>query len=223
VISAVGHEVDVTIADFVADLRAPTPSAAAELVVREKQAVADAVRDLRARLDRAVTRRIDRERSRLATLAERRVLTDPARALREHQRRVDEAAARLSRAMRNRLRDAAHRIELATTSLGRSSPRARLVRDRHQLEQLGTRLRADMARALERRRHQVGAAVGRLDSLSPLAVLGRGYSLTRLASGEIVKASTQAPAGTRVEILLGTGSLECRVEQSKERDERPQV
>ena len=147
VISAVGHEVDVTIADFVADLRAPTPSAAAELVVREKQAVLEALRDFR----------------------------------------------------------------------------ARLARGRDQLEQLSARLRVDVRHALEQPRHRFGAAVGRLDSLSPLGVLGRGYSLTRLASGEIVTTSRQAPAGTLVCVLLGEGSLGCRVEDSKERDDRPHV
>ena len=223
VISAVGHEVDFTIADFVADLRAPTPSAAAELVVREKQALVETVRDLGARLDRAITRRLDRERARLAALAERRVLSDPARPLRDHQRRVDDATARLLRGSHARLREMVHHFELATASLRRSSPVARVARGRHQLTQLSARLTTDMHRELERRRQRVGGVLGRLDSLSPLGVLGRGYSLTRLADGEIVKTSRQAPVGTRVDVLLGEGRLGCRVEESKERDDRPQV
>src|SRR5207237_1840534 len=87
VISAVGHEVDVTIADFVADLRAPTPSAAAELVVREKQTIVETIADLHHRLRRAVGRRLEHERHRMASVAARRVLTDPGRPLRDLHRR----------------------------------------------------------------------------------------------------------------------------------------
>src|SRR5881392_3322538 len=91
VISAVGHEVDYTIADFVADVRAATPSNAAELVVKEKRAVADALGELSRRLIRAMSRRLAAQRDRLETIRERRVLTDPRRPLRELSRRVDEA------------------------------------------------------------------------------------------------------------------------------------
>src|SRR6185503_7575385 len=87
-ISAVGHEVDVTIADFVADVRAPTPSAAAELVVREKHALVDGLVDLRTRLEGAMSRRLAREGERAVSLTGRRVLTDPARPLRDLERRV---------------------------------------------------------------------------------------------------------------------------------------
>src|SRR5262249_51447900 len=108
---------------------------------------------------------------------------------------------------------------------------ARLVPDVHraleqrrrQLDQMDARLVSDMHRGLERRRQRLTAVVGRLDSLSPLGVLGRGYSVTRLRGGEIVKTSRQAPVGARVEVLLGEGSLGCRVEESKERDDRPQI
>src|SRR5207249_4762416 len=99
VISAVGHEVDYTIADFVADVRAATPSQAAELVVREKQAVAESVGELSRRLIRAMSRRLAAQRDRLETIRERRVLTDPRRPLRELSRRVDEATERLRRAV----------------------------------------------------------------------------------------------------------------------------
>ncbi len=223
VISAVGHEVDFTIADFVADLRAPTPSAAAELVVREKQAVVDALADLRGRLDRAMTRRLEREQSRLAALADRRVLTDPARPLRDHERRVDDARARLRRAMRATLREAGHVFRTASVGLGRGSPLARLERGQHQLEQLDGRLRLDIRRVVEGCRHHVRAAAGRLDSLSPLGVLARGYSVTRLPSGEVLRTVSQVARGDLVRVLLHRGSLDCRVEKAREQDDRPQV
>ena len=98
VISAVGHEIDFTIADFVADLRAPTPSAAAELVVREKQAVVEHLRQLRGRLAQAIGRTLAHRQNRLEALAGRRVLTDPGRLLHERARRLDDARLRLHRA-----------------------------------------------------------------------------------------------------------------------------
>jgi exodeoxyribonuclease VII large subunit len=223
IISAVGHEVDVTIADFVADLRAPTPSAAAELVVREKHALVDGLVDLRGRLEQAMRRRLQRDGARATSLVGRRVLTDPARPLRDLERRVDEAVRRLRHAAGAALRRATHRVEIAGAGLRGASPFARLSGGRHRLEQLDGRLRGDVARSLVRGQHRLGTLVGRLDSLSPLAVLGRGYSLTRTPAGEIVREAARLVPGNTVEVLLARGSLDCRVERTKERDDRPQV
>ena len=222
-ISAVGHEVDITIADFVADVRAATPSAAAELVVREKHALVDGLVDLRGRLEGAMRRRLARERERAASLGGRRVLTDPARPLRDLERRVDDAIRRLRQAAATVLRRGTHRVEIATTGLRAGSPFVRLAGDRHRLQRLEGRFDAATARTLARSQHRLGALVGRLDSLSPLAVLGRGYSLARRPSGEIVRDAGELAAGDALEVLLGRGSLDCRVERTKERDDRPQV
>jgi exodeoxyribonuclease VII large subunit len=80
-----------------------------------------------------------------------------------------------------------------------------------------------MRRRLVERQHRLAGAAGRLDSLSPLAVLGRGYSLTRAADGRIVRAARQVRPGDPLSVLLHEGSLDCRVERARERDERPQV
>ena len=200
VVSAVGHEVDYTIADFVADLRAPTPSAAAELVVREKQAVVESLAQLRARLERFA-----------------------ARPLRDLERRVDELAARLRREMRHDLGRAHHRLALATRALRASDPVARMARDRHRLETLQSRMATLIHRRRDRARYALQTAVGRLDSLSPLAVLGRGYSLTRTPAGEIVHSPAQVRVGDAIRVLLQRGSLDAQVTETKEQDDRPQV
>ena len=200
VVSAVGHEVDFTIADFVADLRAPTPSAAAELVVREKQAVVDTLAQLRARLERSA-----------------------ARPLRDLERRVDELTLRLRRGLRGEVSHARHRVALATRALRAADPVARVTTGRHRLQGLESRLIASFTRRCDRARSGLRAAVARLDSLSPLAVLGRGYSLTRTPTGEFVRRASQVKAGDDVQVLLQQGSLDARVTATREQDDRPQV
>src|SRR5437588_9399849 len=200
VVSAVGHEVDFTIADFVADLRAPTPSAAAQLVVRDKQAVVDSLGQLRARLERFA-----------------------ARPLRDLERRVDELTARLRREIRSELGRANHRVVLATRALRASHPVARVAGHRHRLERLQSRLVTALTRRCDHARYGLRTAVGRLDSLSPLAVLGRGYSLTRTPTGEVVHSPAQVHVGDAIRVLLHRGSLDARVTDTREQDDRPQV
>ncbi len=223
VISAVGHETDVTIADLVADLRAPTPSGAAELVVREKVAVGREVAGLRERLAQAIAARLAHARRQVDWLARRRVLTEPGRALRDRHRRLDELSVRLRAAIRAAHRQAAHRTALGAGALSSLHPLARISRDRAVLAQLRGRLQAAGTGHVKACRGGFVAAVGRLQSLSPLAVLGRGYSVTRLASGAVLQRAADVHPGDVVEVLLREGALDARVERVKERDERLHV
>ena len=182
VISAVGHETDFTIADFVADLRAPTPSGAAELVVREKLVVVETLADLYARLKQAVTSEVAAYRERVLFLSRRRVLTDPARALRDLHRRLDELQGRLRLGLRSSQRQIRHRVALATGALRSRNPLARIAGGAALLGQLRGRLIASAAHSMKASRSRFAETVGRLESLSPLGVLARGYSLARLPS-----------------------------------------
>jgi exodeoxyribonuclease VII large subunit len=168
--------------------------------VRDKQAVVEQVAALRARLERAARR-----------------------PLRDLERRVDDALARLLHAARGRRARAAHRAEVLAARLRAASPFARLAEGRRRLERIQARLRHAIARHLGGARHRMAHALGRLDSLSPLAVLGRGYSLTRTPDGRVVRAARDVAVGDAVHVLLGEGRLDCRVEHTRERDDRPQV
>ena len=223
VISAVGHETDFTIADFVADLRAPTPSGAAELVVREKLAVVEALVDLYARLKQAITAEVAAYRERVEYLGRRRVLTDPARALRDLHRRLDELQGRLRLGLRSSQRQVRHRVALATGALRSRNPLARITGGAALLAQLRGRLIASAAHSVKVSRSRFAESVGRLESLSPLGVLARGYSLTRLSSGAVVRNAGQVAVGDPLEILLHQGAVGARVTDVKERDDRHQV
>ncbi|MFB5084637.1 exodeoxyribonuclease VII large subunit [Symbiobacterium thermophilum] len=168
VVSAVGHETDYTIADFAADLRAPTPSAAAELVVPSRSELLGVVDGLRIRLSTAARRLVERRRIRLRALTERPVL---------------------------------------------QRPQGRVLQDRQRLDGLVRRLEYLGGSLLAARRRELGGLAGRLEALSPLAVLARGYAIARTEEGRVVKDAAQLQVGDRLDVLLHRGSVRCQVEE----------
>jgi exodeoxyribonuclease VII large subunit len=212
VISAVGHETDFTIADFVADLRAPTPSAAAELVVREKAQLAAHVEGLAERLGRAGRQRVRRLGERVGELGRRRVLADPQRPLRDLARRLDDLGGRLGRAALRRRTDARTRVTRAARALRPGLLGTQVRHSGRLLAQLAGRLERGARAGLGQRRQAAETLAGRLDGLSPLAVLARGYSVCTLPSGEVVRRTRQVSPGAAVTVRLGEGELGCRVD-----------
>ena len=212
VISAVGHETDFTICDFVADLRAPTPSAAAELVVPDRADLLEDLNDLRARLS-VSTARILADRRRALETAQIR-FKDPRRFLDDYRLTLDDLGERLRRSMHLILRDRIHGLARIDAQLASASP-ARLTKEKKiLLAHLTKNLQNACLRLLAARRERLTAASALLSSLSPLAVLKRGYSITRLLpSGEILKTSETLMVHDSLHIAFAKGSAVARVEK----------
>jgi len=212
VIAAVGHEVDVTIADFVADLRAPTPSAAAELVVTAKDEFCHRIDRLSNRLEAAARGALARRRGVLQTLANRRGLAGwPARVALK-SRHASELAYRMRRALTTGLQQQERSLQALQRRLEAQNVTRRLAVIRGRLGAADARLGAAARRRTDRGAATLHALAGRLDSLSPLAVLGRGYAVCwndqRTA---IVRDPAVLAPGDRVHVTVAKGEIGCEV------------
>ena len=212
VISAIGHETDVTIADFVADLRAPTPSAAAEIVVAAKAEFSARIERLSARLRAAAHERVQRLGRRLHLLTGRPAFAGYVGRLANRERFAAELAQALARAGRGHLRDRERQLQqlrrrLDTCDLGR-----RLAAIRTRLVTADGRVTGAIERRWQRADARLRECAGRLDTLSPLAVLGRGYAVCWNADRtRIVRDASTTLVGERVRVTLARGELHCEV------------
>jgi exodeoxyribonuclease VII large subunit len=212
VISAVGHEIDYTIADFVADVRAPTPSAAAELVIRNKAELRAELQVVAQRLERAVQHRLETLQARLEACQQRRVLTDPWVPLRTVAQRLDELNARLARAVRTRLHLAQEALERGEAAIAYRSPLTRVGLLLARLTALEQRLTTAQGGQVHHEREELERLTATLQALSPLAVLARGYSICRdPADGRVIREAQATVPGMHVDITLWQGSLQCTV------------
>ena len=212
IISAVGHETDFTICDFVADLRAPTPSAAAEIVVRSQQELEETVSALRQRLRRAAQYKLLYERQRLGPLAAHRVFVRMEDAIARRQQRVDDLSFRLESLARARLAERSQRVELALSRLRRRDLRQQLEFRQRELQARLAALSAAMQQSLMRRRSRLEQAGAKLAALSPVAILERGYSLIFNAQGSLIKDAAHLAPGDAIRARLARGEVDARVE-----------
>lgn len=214
-VSAVGHETDFTIADFVADLRAPTPSAAAELITAAQHGIAERVGETQHRLQRAAQYQLLQARQRLGRVSTDRAVSRMTTVLHRLEQRLDDASERASSAMQERVRgDQRHVAELHATVL-HHDPRRRLAHAAQHVAAAGVRLEHSVLRALHDGAARLHALQAQLTSLSPLAVLDRGYALVLDEHGELVRSIVQIAAGERVVTRLTDGAFTSRVEETE--------
>jgi exodeoxyribonuclease VII large subunit len=211
VISAVGHEIDFTIADMVADLRAPTPSAAAEMVSGVRAELQQRIDAANLRLQRAVSRSLADGRQRLQLLSGSRAFKLVESRIQQAQQRVDDLGSRAAAALKTLVAQRRSRHAQMGQRLEKVNPLQVLQRRRAQLTLAWTRLRHAILHVLEPGRTRLQGAAGKLDALSPLAILARGYAICQDARGHIVTDASRVAAGDPVSVRLSQGSLDCRV------------
>jgi len=214
VISAVGHETDFTISDFVSDLRAPTPSAAAEMAVPVRKELLRSTVEMAGRIGNRHRRLVENKAEGLERLRER--LHDPSRGIADRRIHFDAAAGRLVNALRTGIERGERNSGILRERLHASSP-VRGIRDRRILvDALGRDLKSHLFRRTERIRDRLAGLVSVLDSLSPLAVLKRGYGLVRtVPEGTIVRSSASVDAGREVDVKVAEGSFTASVTKTR--------
>jgi exodeoxyribonuclease VII large subunit len=215
VVSAIGHETDVTIADFVADLRAPTPSAAAELIVSTRDELLAGIETLRRHLTQAARYRLAMARRQADQQGIQRALSVFHRAVGRRLQRVDEREYRLRERVRAMI-EAGNRTHRTLESRLRAyDPRPRFARDRRRLEAALAAIRQVARLDLARRAGRTQALEAKLSQLSPLRILDRGYAIVTNESGAIVNDSHAAPLDSSVHIRLAQGSLDATVRRNQ--------
>ncbi len=221
VVSAVGHETDFTIADFAADLRAPTPSAAAELITEAQHKVAERVSSLALRLERATRFRLLQNRQRIDSLHAERAEWRMHSLIHRMQQQLDDCVFRLEKRMREQLREQVRATSELAAAVMRHDPRRMLGETRERMISARTRL----DRAMERLARDLGthlrATDARLHALSPLEVLQRGYALVQDANGVLIRSTAAITDGDLVRTRLSDGTFFSRVEVDPAGARRP--
>ena len=211
VISAIGHETDFTIVDFVADLRAPTPSAAAELVIRSRQEIETQAEDLYRRLERALRYRLLMARQELTERAQHGAFARIMDGIHRRQQKLDEQRFRLEKAERQLLERCRRRSENVSAAVRHYDARRLMAAVRQRLEAQVANLAAATHTRLLQNRGALDRQTASLEALSPVAILNRGYALVFDTKGELVKDAARLRAGDEVSARLARGRVRARV------------
>ena len=211
VVSAVGHETDVTIADFVGDLRAPTPSAAAEMVSRNQQELMRQIQSVQQRLGMAMDYYLANRSRRFTQLSHRLQQQHPQLRLARQQTTLERLRQRMSFALENQIKQANQRQQRTLQRLNQHNPQPRIHRAQSRVQQLEYRLAENIRARLSEQRERFGNAVTHLEAVSPLATLARGYSVTTASDGKVLKQTKQAKAGDLLTTRLADGWVESEI------------
>jgi exodeoxyribonuclease VII large subunit len=216
IVSAVGHETDFTVADFVADLRAPTPSAAAEMVAAESSDLKTRIDELKSGLRRVIGYDLLRRRALLRDLIESRGFAETARSVLSLSARRRELESRVANALLENLRSARSRLDGLQRRLDSTDFRATLLIKASRLESADQRIKRAIQRLIERKQHGLAVGAGKLDMLSPLAVLGRGYVLVKDEDGRLVARAAPLSEGQNLTLRFEDGSIACQVKRKED-------
>ena len=216
IISAVGHETDVTIIDFVADLRAPTPSAAAELVIRSRQEIEEQTESLQLRLARAVRYRLLMARQSLTQTAQQGAFARMMGGLNQRQQKLDDLIYRTEKSERKLIEQHRRRWERASAAVRHYDARRMLAGIRKDLATHTSAMAAAMRGGFLRQRTRLDQIQHQLKALSPVAILERGYALVFDSTGKLVKSSAQVEPGDEISARLARGTLTARVEKKNQ-------
>ena len=211
IISAVGHEIDTTISDYVADVRAATPSAAAELVSPNSSELANQIQQQLNRLANAFKHQLSAKQSIATALEHRLTLCHPRNQLNQQSQRLDELGLALQQAMQQHIYLHERRLNNLAPRLMQQSPDRKLAQASHQLQQLQARLQQSMQQQLNDANNQLSMQAGKLESVSPLNVLARGYSITKNKQGSVIKSTSQVNKGDSLVTELADGVIQSIV------------
>jgi len=212
VISAVGHEIDVTIADFVSDVRAPTPSAAAELVSRDQSSKVQALLNMKSRLQSSVKAYLSEHQLQMRQLSHQLDRQHPNYRLQRQSQQLDDLESRLIKHMQSMQSESQLNLQQLSHRLQLHSPDQLIQGQQHHIARLQQKMLDAMDKKLLTERHKLALAAETLDAVSPLATLKRGYSITRTDKGEIVKRADQVTKGDRLITQLDSGTLHSTVD-----------
>ncbi|MDX1390893.1 MAG: exodeoxyribonuclease VII large subunit [Rheinheimera sp.] len=213
IVSAVGHEIDFALTDFVADVRAPTPSAAAELVSPDQRHLLERIIRLRSALILAQRARMQQVAPKLLNLSQRLLALHPKRRLQQQQQRLDELQLRLSASVKRALSGAQQHQQYLEKSLRQLSPVKTLLAHTQRINELERRLTNAQQLQLKHCKQQLAQLSAQLHAVSPLATLARGYSISFDAKQQVITSSSQLTAGDKVSVKLAEGGFEAEVTQ----------
>ncbi|QQZ10898.1 exodeoxyribonuclease VII large subunit [Heyndrickxia vini] len=212
IISAVGHETDFTIADFVADLRAPTPTGAAEIAVPHIEEIMEKLLNRKSRLIRGFSEIVQHQRKRLQFINRSYVFRNPNRLYEQKMEYLDYLAERLTRQMNKTVQHESTGYEQLAKRLQRNQPHQLLERGKEKHVQLNKELKNGLQAILQSKQQAFSKAITALEALSPLKVMERGYSLAYTSEKEIIKSIEQTSKGEEIQVMVSDGKIICSVE-----------